>query len=144
MPDDGRRARVGLHLGGQTPVEVELVDGECPQLHQRAAARAEVVDGGADAESAQLPDRVARAVGIGCQRVLEELQGERRRGKAVAFQGGGDLARQVQVGEVGGPSSSDGVALLSKPVTRSARMPLLSVQLTDEQRALLSLHGGGR
>ena len=88
-------------MADEAAVELELVDGQRPQVGQRGVAGAVVVHRQPHAQPAQAGHDLLAAGGVGHEHVLGDLQDQRRRGHPEAGQQHLDLVGQRDVLEVG-------------------------------------------
>src|SRR5918995_6687479 len=124
----GGLARHPVH---ELPVDLELVELEAAQMAQRRLPLAEVVERQPDAERAQPPQDRERALRIGRDQVLGDLERQPLRRAATPLQRAADLLGEVEVEQVRRPQV-DG-----HPELRPERRHLFQRAVEDEggQRA---------
>src|SRR5690606_31812367 len=77
-------------------VDLELVEGDVPQLHQGRVAGAEVVDGQADVLEPEAGEDIQGGDAVAHQPALGDFQHQPRQGHRVAGGGGGDEVGKLQ------------------------------------------------
>ncbi len=150
--DDRRVAPVRVHAEHELPVDLELVEVEVAQVAQRGLPLAEVVERQPDAERAQPGEHLERALRVGGDQVLGDLEREPLRKAGVALERPGHLRREVEVEQVRGPEVDrdaevgvQGADLVQRAVEderrERAREPALLREGQEVARAEQPAHG---
>src|SRR5690606_17253735 len=94
--EDGAQGIVLPGAVHEAAVDLELVEGDVPQLHQGRVAGAEVVDGQADVLEPEAGEDIQGGDAVAHQPALGDFQHQPRQGHRVAGGGGGDEVGKLQ------------------------------------------------